>query len=185
MTYIIKGEIITEDKPEKYLNKFIDAKTIKSSRHVTIQKRFITDSERVAHWVNRLGNKLKWNEDLELAISLFEQNRYRISQTKIFQPDKSWEKNLTEKYGDTETEKTIDGTLQIWHESRFPLPRVYCVSKIDLDNTFGYYKNGFRLEPRSMESHKIFIGVMADFSNLKSNITLVKANDSHYTIDLH
>lgn len=186
MTYVIEGKLVREEKPDKYMNRFVDFKLIKDVRggSTTTKRSYITTtSERFAHQLNNRGYNLRWNGDLERAVEMCTREEVRVSKTKLFNPRSGWENYLTQKFGETKEEKTLDGELRLWGETRLPIPWLYVASFGRLENVFVFDDAGFVVEPMTKHNGKKFtIGVVLDTPILYRGVsrTRTKIQTSRY-----
>ena len=166
MTYLIEGKLVREEKPDKYMNRFVDFKLIEDIHDGsnTTERRYITTtSERFAHWLNNRGYNLRWNDDLGRAVEMCAREVVEVSKTKLFTPMSGWEDYLTNKFGETKEEKTLDGELSVWRETRLPVPWLYIASFGKLKDVFIFDDAGFVVEPMTEhEGRKFTTGVVLD-----------------------
>lgn len=180
MTYVIEGKLVREEKPDKYMNRFVDFKLIENIRggSTTTKRRYITTtSERFAHWLNNRGYDLQWNEDLERAVEMCDRGEVGVSKTKLFTPKSGWEDYLTQKFGETKEERTLDGELKVWGETRLPTPWLYVASFGKLEDVFVFNDDGFVVEPMAKhEGKKSTAGVILDTPILYLGVSQTRTN---------
>ncbi len=166
MTYVIEGKLVREEKPEKYMNRFVDFKLIEDIRGgstITKIKYLTTTSETLAHQLNNKGYNLQWNEDLERAVDICARREVGVSKTKLFTPRSGWENYLTQTFGETEEERIIDGKLRVWGETRLPTPWLYVASFSRLEDVFVFEDVGFVVESMTQSEYtKFTAGVIFD-----------------------
>jgi hypothetical protein len=184
MTYVIEGKLICEEKPAKYMNKFVDFQLLEDVRNGSniTKKRYIsTTSEKFAHNLNNTGYHLQWNEDLERAIDMCEKRKISISETRIFTPRVGWSKYLTKTFAETKEEITLDGELNLWSETRLPIPWLYVAAFGKLENIFVFDNHKFIIEPRALHKGKKFTsGIVLDtpffYMGFSSTRTIVQTS---------
>lgn len=186
MTYVIEGTLVKEEKPDKYMNKFVDFKLIEDIHggSTTTKRRYITTtSERFAHWLNNRGCNLQWNKDLERAVEMCARREVGVSKTKLFSPGSGWEAYLTHKFRETKEEKTLEGNLRVWEETRLPIPWLYVASFGKLKDVFVFDDVGFVVEPMTNhEGKKFTAGIVLDIPILYLGVsqTRTKTQTSRY-----
>jgi hypothetical protein len=187
MTYVIEGKLTREEKPEKYMNQFIDFKLINDIRGglTTTKKSYVsTTSERFANWLNKKGHNLEWNDDLEKATEMCGVQEYDIEQTKFLKPLNNWADYLTQKFGESEVEKTIEGELRLWEGTRLPTPWLYATSSSKLKDIYVFNTNDqFMIEPNAThEGNKFTYGVILDtkFLSLSAYKTKTQVKSRRY-----
>jgi len=159
MTYVIEGKLVRGEKPEKYMNRFVDFKLIEDIRGgstITKIRDLTTTSEKLAHQLNNKGYNLQWNEDLERAVEMCERREVRVSKTKLFTPRSGWENYLTQIFGETEEERVIEGKLRVWGETRLPTPWLYVASFSKLEDVFVFEDAGFVVESITPPEYRKF-----------------------------
>lgn len=180
MTYQIEGELVREERPERYLNRFVDfqsTRKVRGDTEITNRKCIVTTSEKFAHWLNKRGHNLQWNEDLERAMEMCERKEIEVSATKLFRPLASWEEYLTQKFGDNEDEKTVNGELHVWRETRVPTPWLYAASFGKLEDVYVFKDSRFSTESGTRhEGKKFTYGILLDAHVL--NLRLSKTRTS-------
>jgi len=191
MTYLIQGGIRRVERPHKYMNRFVDFKLIKEVRrqgnttHTKIDRKvLIADSEKVAHWLNKRGHNLQWNDDLERAVEMCETRDMDFAETKLFAPIlNSWGTYFTQKYGHTEDEVTIGGTIKVWRETRLPTPWLYVLSFGDLQNVYLWSDcAGFVKDPCSYyRGKKTTKGILLDLPGFCASLQSTKTDTTKVT----
>lgn len=176
MTYTLIGKLLREEKPSKYLNKFIDFQLIREIRAGYIhteRKCIITSSQRFANWLNKRGHNLEFNEDPELASRMCQRGEVEFVKTKVFSPMGSWENYLTRKFGETDEEITLDGEIQLWNETRVPTPWLYGYASGNLENVYVMsMHDGFIIEPNAThEGKRITKGILLDTPILNMQVS--------------
>ena len=146
------------------MNAFVEytcTQEIKKGRNVTKEGYISTTSERFAHWLNKRGRNLQWNDDIERARELCRNREVEISQVKLFTPKLGWDNYLTQKFGETEEGKTIEGKLDIWNEIRLPTPLLYVASFGKLEDVFVFDGAGFVSDPNTTyKGKRVEVGIM-------------------------
>jgi len=166
MTYVIEGKLKVMQKPAKYLNKYIDHRFTESrydalSRmHMRGESFSATPHKSIANWLNKRGQYMVWLDNPEIARSLCTKAEIGIDQTKFSTPG-SWKYYLTNQFTETDEWKTLDGKLNVWRETRLPLPWFYVVAYGKLENQY-VFDNGFKIVHSGTEESKFAIGVKLD-----------------------
>ncbi|MBT5023132.1 hypothetical protein HOK51_06400 [Candidatus Woesearchaeota archaeon] len=187
MTYVIEGKLKVSEKPEKYLNTYVDFKRIENVRGgstTTKTTHLITSSERIANWLNKRGNNLELNQDLERAVEMCQQREISICKSKIFKPKKTWEEYLTKTFKEQNNLETLSGELTVWTEFRFPSPWLYVFSHGELNEK--YIFNGTLFTPEQYTKHegtRHTTGIILDtpILKLRKSKTTTKTKTKTYT----
>jgi hypothetical protein len=172
MTYLIEGEVIIEEKPEKYMNNYV-SKIVKRFGPTTEIDTIITNSEKITHNSDR---KFEYIDTLEKAVELCDKLEVDVSKSKLFAPSKGWENYLNWLFQETEEHQTLSGELKLWKEFRVPSPWLYFYSRGKLESSFAYapISKGFVEIPNVGRSKKTCYGFMSPVvSRQRTNVVTV------------
>lgn len=182
MTYVIEGKLVVEDKPEKYMNKFVDFKVtqyIKFGSVRTRRKLLHTTSERFAKRLNKRGHDLQWNDDLDRAIEMCERKEIDVSKTKLFAPQ-NWCNYLTKKFGESKDTRTLDGKLEVWNDLRLPTPWLYVLAPGKLKDIFIFDEDGFVKDSYRYTGKRFAGGVVIDLPFLYLGVVSTKSKTNKF-----
>ncbi|MBR9702747.1 hypothetical protein GOV10_01805 [Candidatus Woesearchaeota archaeon] len=171
MTFTIEGTLLVQEKPEKYLNKFVEFNNIEVLDGDTTHRRhsyITTPHERVANFLNKRGRNFQWNEDLETALASCQSGEIKIDETKILTPIGCWEMYLSTHFGNTDEYQAIEGTLKVWKETRIPTPWLYVFASATLEGVFEC-ESGVFLKPmdKDFEGKRTTKGILFETPMLK------------------
>ncbi len=157
MTYLITGELVLQEKPEKYLNHYVSL--IKEEHidgnhtHTGIDIK-ITNLESLAENWRSSGRPLEFVTSLERAREFCKKQTLEIHDSKFLTPKHGWEDYLTKKYGtwDDGHDKytALKGEIIVWKQTRLPLPWIYCYAS---GTPAGYFtaRNGVIFQPKNVQ----------------------------------
>jgi hypothetical protein len=153
MTYLLTGTLVVQEKPEKYMEKYVHFKESRSKKvegnrtEKEVRKEaFATTSKTIVELLNRRGFNFVYNDDIETAKSICNVGEKTVRNSYLFAPKPEWGDYLTKNFSETPEDKTLEGELRVWNELRLPSPWVYIFATGKLLGRYVFNGVGFAEE---------------------------------------